>query len=47
MKLFELYEFWIENRVMLELVTKDMVPAYAKVANGAAQRILLAKRGAA
>src|SRR5262245_38110954 len=28
MRLFELYEFWIENRVMLELVTADMLPAY-------------------
>jgi hypothetical protein len=47
MKLFELYEFWIENRVMLEIVTQDMVAAYAKVANGPAQRALLARRGAA
>jgi hypothetical protein len=47
MKLFELYEFWIENRVMLEIVTEDMVAAYAKVANGPAQRILLAGRGGA
>ena len=40
-KLFELYEFWIENRIMLELVTQDMLAAYVKVANGAAQRALL------
>jgi hypothetical protein len=42
-RLFELYEFWIENRVMLELVTQDMIPAYVKIANGAAQRGLLAQ----
>ena len=42
--LFELYEFWIENRVMLELATQDMLPAYVKIANGAAQRALLAPR---
>ena len=41
-KLFELYELWVENRVMLELVTDDMVPAYARIANGPAQRELLA-----
>ena len=41
-RLFELYEFWVENRVMLELVTEDMLPAYIKIANGAAQRALLA-----
>jgi len=41
-RLFELYEFWVENRVMLELVTEDMLPAYVKIANGAAQRALLA-----
>ena len=42
MRLFELYEFWIENRVMLELVTEDMIPAYVRIANGPAQRELLA-----
>lgn len=42
--LFELYEFWIENRVMLEVATQDMLPAYVKIANGAAQRTLLAGR---
>ncbi|HVZ90494.1 MAG TPA: hypothetical protein VG843_02495 [Rhizomicrobium sp.] len=42
--LFELYEFWIENRVMLEVATEDMLPAYVKIANGAAQRALLAAR---
>lgn len=41
-RLFELYEFWVENRVMLELVTNDMLAAYVKIANGAAQRALLA-----
>jgi hypothetical protein len=43
LQLFELYEFWIENRVMLELVTQDMVAAYVKIANGPAQRALLAE----
>ncbi len=42
-KLFELYELWVENRVMLELATPDMVAAYVAVANGAAQRELLAR----
>lgn len=46
-RLFELYEFWVENRFMLELVTEDMVPAYAGIANGVAQRELLARRPAA
>jgi hypothetical protein len=45
-RLFELYEFWVENRVLLELATHDMLPAYLKVANGAAQRALLAGRNA-
>lgn len=42
--LFELYEFWVDNRVMLEVATQDMLPAYVKIANGAAQRALLAAR---
>ncbi|HEY1385580.1 MAG TPA: hypothetical protein VGF43_18285 [Dongiaceae bacterium] len=46
-RLFELYEFWVENRIMLELVTEDMLPAYVTIANGAAQRALLAGRDAA
>lgn len=41
-KLFELYEMWVENRVMLELATEDMVAAYVRIANGPAQRELLA-----
>jgi hypothetical protein len=44
-RLFEVYEFWIENRIMLELVTEDMLPAYVALANGPAQRRLLAARG--
>ena len=47
MKLFELYEFWVENRIMLELVTSDMLQPYVAIANGPAQRALLARRGAA
>lgn len=46
-RLFELYELWVENRIMLELVTEDMLPAYVRVANRAAQRDLLARSGRA
>ncbi len=46
-RLFELYEFWVENRVMLELATEDMLPAYVKIANGPAQRALLAAQNGA
>src|SRR3954470_7399954 len=42
-RLFELYEFWVENRIMLELVTEDMLPAYVRIANGPAQRAFLAR----
>jgi hypothetical protein len=45
-RLFELYEFWIENRVMLELATPDMLPAYIKLTNGPAQRAILAAKPA-
>jgi len=45
-RLFELYEFWVENRVMLELVTEDMLQPYVSIANGAAQRALLERRAA-
>lgn len=40
-KLFELIELWVENRVLLEIATSDMVAAYAAIANGPAQRALL------
>ena len=43
-RLFELYEFWVENRVMLELATADMLPAYTKIANGPAQRAMLGRQ---
>jgi hypothetical protein len=43
-RLFEVYEFWVENRVMLELATEDMVAAYTKITNGEAQRALRAAR---
>jgi hypothetical protein len=46
-RLFELYELWVENRVMLELVTEDMLPPYVQIANGRAQAALLAARGTA
>lgn len=45
-RLFELYEFWVENRFMLELVTEDMARAYLAIANGAAQSEWLARRAA-
>lgn len=45
-RLFELYEMWIENRVLLELATEDMLAGYVRIANGAAQRELLVKRAA-
>ena len=44
MQLFELYEFWVENRVLLELATPDMLANSVKIANGPAQRELLARR---
>jgi hypothetical protein len=44
LQLFELYEFWVENRVMLELATEDMIGGYVQIANGPAQRRLLAAR---
>jgi hypothetical protein len=43
-RLFELYEFWVENRVMLEIVTEDMLAPYVQIANGRAQSALLAAR---
>jgi len=43
-RLFELYEFWVENRIMLELATEDMLPSYLRITNGPAQRELLARR---
>jgi hypothetical protein len=43
-RLFELYELWVENRVMLEIVTEDMLPPYLQIANGRAQAALLAAR---
>jgi hypothetical protein len=46
-RLFELYEFWIENRIMLELATSDMLPAYVKLTNGNAQRVILAAKSGA
>lgn len=46
-RLFELYEFWIENRVLLELATEDMLADYVKITNSAAQRALLARMKAA
>ena len=47
LRLFELYEFWIENRFMLELATEDMLDGYRRITNGAAQRELLARKSGA
>jgi len=46
-RLFELYEIWVENRVMLEIVTDDMLAPYVQIANGRAQTALLAGDSAA
>lgn len=41
-KLFELVELWVENRVLFEVTTSDMdVAKYVAIANGQAQRALL------
>lgn len=45
-RLFELYEFWVENRILLELATPDMLEGYVRIANGPAQRELLSRAGA-
>jgi len=45
-RLFELYEFWVENRILLELATPDMLEGYVRIANGPAQRELLARAAA-
>jgi hypothetical protein len=42
-RLFELYEFWVENRIMLELATEDMLPNYIRLTNGFAQRQILTR----
>jgi hypothetical protein len=42
-QLFELYELWVENRIMLELATPDMLAGYVTIARGSAQRELLAR----
>lgn len=41
--LFELFEFWIENRVMLELATPDMLANYLNIATAAGQDAVVAK----
>jgi hypothetical protein len=44
-RLFEVYEFWIENRIMLELATAEMLPAYVRITNAAAQKAVRAGVG--
>lgn len=39
---FELIEFWIENRVMIEVATPDMLPNYVRTATAAAHDDFLA-----
>ena len=41
-RLFELYEFSVEIRVMPELATDNMLAAYTNITNGRAQRAILA-----
>jgi hypothetical protein len=42
-RIFELYEFWVENRLMLELVTPEMLPDYLRITNGPAQEAIHAR----
>ncbi len=42
-RLFELYELWIENRILIEVATEDMLASYLAIANGPAQRALLSR----
>ena len=39
---FELIEFWVENRVMIEIATPPMLPDYLKVATAEAHDAFLA-----
>ena len=41
---FELIEFWIENRLMVEIATPDMLPDYLQAATAAAHDAFLAAR---
>jgi hypothetical protein len=43
---FELVEFWIENRVMVEIATPDMLPNYLRAATVEAHDRALAAAGA-
>jgi hypothetical protein len=45
--LFELIEFWIENRVMIEIATPSMLPNYLKVATAEAHDRMGAEMAAA
>lgn len=44
---FHIFEFWIENRLMLELATPDMVAAYAETIQPARLDALFGQRVAA
>jgi hypothetical protein len=41
------YEFWIENRLMLEVATPDMLAAYAETIQPARLDALFGRRAAA
>ncbi|MBV9996843.1 MAG: hypothetical protein JO127_16700 [Caulobacteraceae bacterium] len=40
--MFELIEFWIENRLMVEIAVPSMLPDYLKIATAQAQDDFLA-----
>jgi hypothetical protein len=42
---FELIEFWIENRIMIEIATPDMLPNYLAAATAEAHDAFLAAMG--
>jgi len=46
-RLFELYEFWIENRIMIELATPDMLPNYVRLTSAEAQHQILERMASA
>jgi hypothetical protein len=46
-KVFELIEFWVENRLMFEIATPEMVPNYLAAATVAAHDRAIAARAAA
>ncbi len=45
--LFHVIEFWVENRLMIEVATPEMVPAYAKLSQFPVLETLFSERRAA